>query len=146
MKVLLDTCVIIDSLQNREPFSECSNQILFAAANCRFSGCIASKALADIYYLMHRHIHDNRKVREILSILLEIFDLLDTTAADCKKAIVSETSDFEDAIMLETAIREHVDCIVTRNLKDYVNTSVPILSPEAFLKKLNLSGLTDSFS
>ncbi len=138
MKVLLDTCVLIDSLQNREPFSKFSNQILIAAAGCRFAGCISAKSVADIYYLMHRYTHDDRKTREMLSALLDIFELLDTTASDCKSAIVSEVSDFEDAIMIETAIREQVDCIVTRNTRDYAGAALPVLEPDAFLKKLNL--------
>lgn len=84
MKVLLDTCVLIDSLQNREPFSKFSNQILIAAAGCRFAGCISAKSVADIYYLMHRYTHDDRKTR------------------------------------------------------DYAGAALPVLEPDAFLKKLNL--------
>lgn len=87
---------------------------------------------------MHRYTHDDRKTREMLSALLDIFELLDTTASDCKSAIVSEVSDFEDAIMIETAIREQVDCIVTRNTRDYAGAALPVLEPDAFLKKLNL--------
>lgn len=56
-----------------------------------------------------------------MSKLLTLFHLLDTTSLDCRKAISSEISDHEDAIMVETAIRSEMDCIVTRNVKDYVN-------------------------
>ncbi len=134
MRALVDTCVLIDTLQNREPFSEFSKQIFLAAANYRFSGCITAKSIADIYYLMHRFTHDDKKTREILSTLLDIFDLSDTTATDCKAAIVSEISDFEDAILIETAVREHIDCIVTRNTRDYKGAPLPVYEPEAFLE------------
>jgi hypothetical protein len=57
-----------------------------------------------------------------------------TTSLDCRKAICSENSDYEDAIMVETAIRSEVDCIVTRNVKDYIKSSVKVYEPCAFLK------------
>ena len=41
-------------------------------------------------------------------------------------------SDFEDAVMTESAIREEMDCIVTRNLGDYKKAALPVYSPEVF--------------
>ena len=37
MRVLLDTCVIIDALQAREPFAEAAQEIFIAAANKQFT-------------------------------------------------------------------------------------------------------------
>ncbi|WP_337649268.1 PIN domain-containing protein [Hungatella effluvii] len=59
-------------------------------------------------------------MRAILNTLFQLFDLLDTAGMDCRRAISSDVSDFEDAVMVESAIRSGVDCIVTRDLKDYV--------------------------
>lgn len=55
---------------------------------------------------------------------------------DCRKAISSEISDYEDAIMVETAVRSEMDCIVTRNAKDYEKSSVTVYDPTAFLTLL----------
>ena len=62
--------------------------------------------------------------------------MADTSASDIFHALASETSDFEDAVMIETALRFHADCIVTRNIKDYKKSPVPIYSPEEFLRLL----------
>ena len=62
-----------------------------------------------------------------------MFHLLDTTSLDCRKAISSEISDYEDAIMVETAIRSEIDCIVTRNIKDFKNSTVKVFEPSALL-------------
>ena len=40
------------------------------------------------------------------------------------------------AIMVETAKRASVDCIVTRNQKDYAKSPVPVFSPGEFLEHL----------
>lgn len=51
--------------------------------------------------------------------------MLDTTSLDCRKAISSEIGDYEDAIMVETAIRSEMDCIVTRNVRDHAKSHEP---------------------
>lgn len=136
MRVLIDTCVIIDVLQNRSPFAKDAQTIFLAAANNQFIGCITAKASTDIYYLMHRYTHDDKASREVLNKLFSLFDVLDTSGMDCRRAIPSSISDFEDAVMIETALRYETDCIVTRNMQDYAKSTVQVYSPEQFLKQL----------
>lgn len=136
MRALLDTCVIIDAMQNREPFCKDAQELFLAAANNLFVGCITAKASMDIYYLMHRHTHSDKASREVLNKLFSLFEVADTAGIDCRRAIPSPVSDFEDAVMIETAARTEVDCIVTRNEQDFVKSTVPVLSPKDFLSKL----------
>ncbi len=136
MKVLIDTCVIIDALQNRTPFEKDAQSIFLAAANNAFAGCITAKAVTDIYYLTHRHTHSDKASREVLNKLFVLFDVLDTSGMDCISAIHSAVSDFEDAVMIETAVRSKADCIITRNIKDYTKSPVKIYTPADFIKLL----------
>lgn len=137
MKALIDTCVIIDALQSREPFRKAAEEIFLSAANRRFTGFITAKSVTDIYYLTHRCTHSDSETRKILSTLLQLFSIADTTASDCRCALLSGISDYEDAVMAETALREKTECIVTRNVKDYGKSAVPVLTPDAFLSLLN---------
>ncbi len=136
MRALLDTCVIIDAMQNREPFCKDAQELFLAAANNLFVGCITAKASTDIYYLMHRHTHSDKTSRDVLNKLFTLFEVADTAGIDCRRAIPSPVSDFEDAVMIETAARTEVDCIVTRNEQDFVKSTVPVLSPKDFLSRL----------
>ena len=138
MKVLIDTCVVIDFLQKREPFAQAAKQILQAAATEKFVGCITAKAATDIYYLIRRSTQSEKESRRKLTQLLSLIGLLDTCVEDVLHAISSVVSDFEDAVMVETAIRLGISCIVTRNIKDYKNAKVPVYDPEEFLKILKL--------
>ncbi len=133
MRVLLDTCVIIDTLQKREPFYEDTEKIFLLAANNIFNGYITAKSVTDIYYIVHRSTHNNAKTKEIINKLFTLFDVLDTQGIDCKKAVLSTTSDYEDAVMIESAQRSEIDCIVTRNEKDYTKSSVQVYTPKQFL-------------
>lgn len=137
MRVLIDTCIIIDALQSRIPFADDAQKIFIHAANKQFEGYITANSSTDIYYLTHRCTHSDTETRKILSKLYILFDLLDTTALDCRKAISSEMNDYEDAIMAETAARTKMDCIVTRNIKDYEKSSIKVYSPQEFLILLN---------
>lgn len=136
MRVLVDTCVVIDALQGREPFREDAEALFLSAANKHFDGFLAAKSVADIYYLTHRATHSDSASRRILSSLFKLFELLDTTGLDCRRALSSPLSDFEDAIMSESALRAGVDCIVTRNERDYRHSPVPVCSPGELLEKL----------
>lgn len=134
MRALIDTCIIIDALQSRIPFKDNAQDIVLLAANRQFEGFITAKASADIYYLTHKYLHSDKETRKVLGRLYMLFDLLDTAGIDCRKAISSEMSDFEDAIMVETALRCGMDCIVTRNVKDYEKSRIKIYHPAEFLK------------
>ena len=136
MRVLVDTCVIVDALQDRKPFSENAKIIFYAVANKQIDGYISAKAITDIYYLTHRATHSDESTRQILKTLLGLFDILDTTAIDCRKALSSEITDYEDAVMCETAERCEVDCIVTRNEKDYRKSEVKVVTPGELVKVL----------
>ena len=138
MRALIDTCIIIDPLQSRVPFAENAEKIFLAAANRSFEPFITAKSSADIYYITHRNTHSDEKTRQILAKLFLLFSPLDTTGNDCKQALISKVSDYEYAIMNETAKRSSMDCIVTRNIKDYTDPSIPVLTPEKFIEALSI--------
>ena len=49
MKALIDTCIIIDALQSREPFKNDAESIFLRAANKQFDGFITAKSFVPIY-------------------------------------------------------------------------------------------------
>lgn len=136
MNVLVDTCVIIDALQSREPFSQDAEALFLAVANRRCTGCITASSITDIYYLTRKSLHSGAEAKRVLGILFSLFEILDTCGIDCRKALASDTADYEDAVMIESAARAGVDCIVTRNTRDYVGAPMPVYSPSAFAEIL----------
>lgn len=136
MKVLIDTCVVIDFLQKRKPFDKAAYQIFRYAAADTFTGYITAKSATDIYYLMHRHTHSDQISRSRLNSLLSLVGMADTASGDIFHALSSNIRDFEDAVMVETALRSHADCIVTRNIRDYAGAGIPVYTPDEFLEQL----------
>lgn len=138
MTIIVDTCVIIDALQNREPFSEDAMKICLAVANQKIDAFVPAKSVADIYYILHRSLHSDVLTRDALKKLFRSFHILDTTAFDCRNAFISPMSDFEDAMLAETAYRNAIDFIVTRNVRDYAKSEVPACLPSEVLEILSL--------
>ena len=133
MRVLIDTCIVIDALQKREPFSKEAEAIFLMSANREYDGFITAKEITDIYYLTHKQTHSEEITRRVLFRLCSLFGVLDTTAIDIQKAISSSISDFEDAVMIETAIRTNMNCIVTRNTRDFDDAVIEIYTPKRFI-------------
>ena len=136
MNVIIDTCIIIDALQSRKPFDKDAEAVFLSVANRRCVGFLTANSVTDIYYLMHKALHSQEETKKILGVLFSLFEILDTCGIDCRKALASKISDFEDAVMIEAAARAEIDCIVTRNLKDYAGAPMPVYSPEQFVELL----------
>ncbi|MBO6179262.1 MAG: PIN domain-containing protein [Selenomonadaceae bacterium] len=132
MTALIDTCIILDALQERKPFDTNAKEILEMAQK-KIEGVITAKSITDIYYLYMRSTHNKDKTIDAIKKLFSVFIVVDTLAEDCYKACFSSMKDYEDAVMEQTAKRMHLDCIITRNIKDYKNSVVKIFSPEEFL-------------
>lgn len=136
MRAIIDTCIIVDALQSRAPFANDAQTIFLLAANEQYIGCITAKSVTDIYYLTHKLTHSDKETRLVLNKLFSLFEVVDTAGVDCLHALPSSISDFEDAVMVETAKRIEADCIITRNADDYKASSVKILSPKEFSQEL----------
>ena len=55
-----------------------------------------------------------------------------------EKGLNSNFSDFEDALHYYNAIESECEVIITRNPKDFKNSTLPIMSPKEFISSLKL--------
>ncbi len=94
---------------------------------------------------MHRFTHSDQESRHLLNQLLSLISILDTSSEDIFHALSSDISDFEDAVMTETAIRSKMDCIITRNKKDYTKAEIPIYDPIEFWNLLKNDDVNDIY-
>ena len=140
MRVLLDTNVIIDVLQKREPWFAAGQKIFYAIANKQIDGCITTKQAADIHFFSRKQFIGQENVdaqaRQVITKLYALFDLIDTLAMDCMNAIAIDNNDYEDAILIACAARVKLDAIITRNPDHFKLSPVPVFSPEKFADQL----------
>ena len=134
MNALIDTNVILDAIEVRQGFFDDSSEVISSIT--KYKGFIAASNVTDIYYIEHRRNHSKKKTIELMKRLFEIFDILDTTAEDCRNALRSDIADYEDAVLVESARRNDISCIVTRNTKDFKTSGIPVYTPVEFLQLL----------
>ena len=131
--VFIDTDVIVDFLTDRKPFSLESAIILSLIDQKKIKGCVSSLSFSNLYYVL-RKFGTHKKVINSLQELSELVDILKVDSEIIKSALTSDFKDFEDSIQYFAAQEQKkVDCIVTRNIKDYKDSSLPVMTPETFL-------------
>ncbi|MDR0199587.1 MAG: PIN domain-containing protein [Streptococcaceae bacterium] len=135
-KIILDTNVVLDYFLERPDFAEDTHR-LFQTSRQTYELCITSHTVSDIYYLSRSSFETHALLKEKLDNLYSFVKILDVNEADCKKALMSNVSDYEDAILAECALRHKAVAIITRDNNDFKNAKVSNYSPKEFLKNDN---------
>ena len=139
MKVLIDTNVIIDILEHREPFFKDSYKVIQLGLQEKFETIMSAGAVTDVYYIIRRSIRDAGKAREKVNMLTNLIKICDTTSKDITTALIYNIADFEDSVVAAIAKREKADYIITRNESDFSGSPVKAISPAHLLRSLGNS-------
>ena len=140
IKLLVDTNIIIDLLAKRVEFYEEAAELFSRSDKKEVSLAISSLTFANINYVLSE-LKSPRQAREILrkfKVLVEILSLDDKTI----ELALSDDNfpDFEDGLQYYSAVENQVDVIITRNKKDFKNSTIPILTAKEFLLENNNNG------
>lgn len=133
MRTVIDNNVIVDVFQNREPFFEASSKVLRLVETRRIRGFVTANSFTDIYYILHRSLKNKKQVHHFMNLLLKLVGVIDVTGDDIRTALLQDAFDFEDELICVCAEGANIDCIVTRNTKDFANSRVPAVAPETFI-------------
>jgi len=135
LKVLVDLNIILDVLQQREPFFAASAGVLAAAERGIIRARIAAHTVTTLFYLIAKD-QTPEKAKTLISDVLTFIQIADVTQATIEVALALPMTDFEDAVQLATALGTQADYLVTRNIKDYPETRIPVLTPAELLTLL----------
>ena len=134
MRVILDTNIAIDIMARREPFIDDAAKVFTFCCSGLVTGYFTSSTFTDLYYILKKYLHDELEVRNALDSWIHFIRILDVDSVDCKKALVSDVRDLEDALVAEVGKRHGIEYIVTRNTADFRSSPVPAVSPADFVK------------
>ena len=134
MRILIDTNIILDIVQKREPFFADSYQALRKAIEADAECLISASAATDIFYMFRKAFQSAQQAKERIEQLSQIVTFADVQGADIHTALTRSMPDFEDAVVDAVAERSDASYILTRNIKDFAGSSVPAITPTEFLK------------
>ena len=134
-RVFVDTNIVLDLLAKREGFYRDASQLFSLADKQKLSLCVSSLTFANTHYLLARQLSPAaaRKVLRDLNVLVLVLPLDDKVL---KLALNSDFNDFEHAIQYFTAMEHNIPLILTRNLKDFKTSKIPVMTAADYLARL----------
>ncbi|MCU0404435.1 MAG: PIN domain-containing protein [Chitinophagaceae bacterium] len=127
--LFLDTNIVIDVLANRLPFSTIGARLFDFAEKGKINLFISALSYSNIYYILKKSC-THKEMISLLKDLEALTTTMDVTGRIISNALYSEFKDFEDAIQSFTAYSyKKMDAIVTRDVKDYKTSQLPVFTP-----------------
>lgn len=135
--VFLDTNILMDILSNREPFYKSSSEVYKLGVRKKVNLYTSSNTISTLHYLLKKFI-DEDAIRKALDEITDVTKIIPVDYSIIKKSLKSNHKDFEDAIQIVSAQSINtMDCIITRDLKDYKFAEITVLTPDDFLNTVN---------
>jgi predicted nucleic acid-binding protein len=133
-KLLLDTNIVIDLLAKRDPDYADAAQIFSLGDKRLLQLSVSALTIANTNYLLLKLKPHN----EVKSIIRKFKLLVNVLSLDDKVINLAlndkDFKDFEDGLQYFSAIENDQDIIITRNLKDFKNSKIPVMTAEQYLK------------
>ncbi len=135
MKVLFDTNIILDLLLDRKPFSENAAYLFSLVEKSVINGYLSATTVTTVRYLLQKSIGSKRASRHIKT-MLSLFDIAPVTRIVLADALNIPFSDYEDAVIHESARHAGVQYIITRDLSGFRKAKLYVLTPDEFIRML----------
>jgi len=134
-RVFIDCDVCLDLLSERKPHYEHAALLFTLADKGKIKIYVSSLTFSNLHYLLGRQFSpkDARRILSKFKILVNVV-AVDEKIIDL--ALSSEFKDFEDAIQYFAAIESNINILLTRNLKDYRQAKISVMSADDFLSTL----------
>lgn len=134
MKILIDTNIILDFLTKRQPYFANAEKIFKMCSDNTLEGCIAAHSVMNSFYILRKTYSADER-REILKNICNITSVIGIDKVKLINALDNaDFKDMEDCLQAECAVAFGTDFIVTRNVKDFTESSITAVTPDDFLK------------
>ncbi len=133
-KLFIDSDVVIDFFTDREPHANPASELFDLREKGKVILFLSALSINNIYYIVRKFL-GHKKALEVIETLTEMTEIVGTTKEEVIQALKNDFKDFEDSVQYSSALTiSGLDAIVTRNIKDYRNSSIAVMTPLIFLK------------
>ncbi len=134
MNVFVDTNVLIDYVCVRDEFYEDAKRLFALGYMNKLNLSISSLSIINTMYVGRKY--GISTIRKRLKSMLAFVKVCDLKACVVKEALDSNWKDYEDAVQYKCARHTDVDCIVTRNKRDFAGAEIPVYTSGELLSLL----------
>lgn len=133
-KLFIDSDVVIDFFTDREPHVNPASELFELNEKRDVTLFLSAISINNIYYIVRRYL-GHAKTIDVIETLTEITEIIGTTKKEIVQALKNGFSDYEDSVQYSSAMSiKGLDAIITRNIKDYKNAEIAVMTPLSFLK------------
>lgn len=136
MTVFLDSNLLLDFLIPNQKFANEAFEVLKLSITKKIDYYISAASLTDIFYVLNKNIKDFDKAKYMIKRILKFVSIAGVDESCILNALNSEWSDFEDSVQHEVASQIKADYIISRNTKDYKNSTIVVITPTEFLQRI----------
>jgi hypothetical protein len=127
---------MLDFLGERLPFYDSIAKIATLADKRQITIVVSALSYSTVGYFLSKY--ENKEVaKEKLRKFKIISEICDLNEQIIEKGLNSNFSDFEDSLQYFSAISSECSILITRNGKDFKNSSIPVMTAEEYLKSIN---------
>lgn len=135
-KLFVDSDVVIDFFTDREPHANPASELFELNEQGNVRLYLSAVSINNIYYIVRRFL-GHKKAIEVIETLTEMTEIVGTTKKEIIQALKNNFTDFEDSVQYSSALKiKGLDVIITRDIKDYRNSSIAVMTPLNFLKMI----------
>jgi predicted nucleic acid-binding protein len=132
-KLFIDSDVVIDFFTDREPFANPASELFELHENGKIDLYLSAVSINNIYYIVRKYLGHTKSL-EVVGTLVEMTEVIGTSKEEIVQALKNDFKDFEDSIQYSSALTiKGLDAIITRNIKDYKNSKIAVMTPLNFL-------------
>jgi predicted nucleic acid-binding protein len=131
-RIFLDTNVILDLLAQRAPFYDAIAKLATLADQKKLILVASPLSFTTIDFVLNKFESSDSVLNKLRRFKI-ICEVCPVNEEIVEKGLNSNFKDFEDAIQYYSALHANCSTIVTRNGKDFKNSSIPIMTAEEFL-------------
>lgn len=134
MKVFLDTNVLVDYLNKREPFFEDAASIIGICLSGQAKGVLSALSVVNAAYIMQKA-YTKDSLMAKMKWLATAFEISPVNRQTIHDALTSRTADFEDAVQCFSDVQSGSDLILTRDKPGFNSLVLPVMTPAEFLAR-----------
>ena len=131
MRLFLDTNIMVDLLEGREPFCYDAAQLFTMAHDKKVELLVSPMTFSTASFLLRKH--GSEGVRILLSNLRQLVSVTISDERTVDDSIASQFKDFEDAMQYYTALNAKAEIIITRNGKDFTASNLPVMTATEYI-------------
>ena len=133
-KLFIDSDVVIDFFTDRAPHASPASELFELNEKGNVILYLSAVSINNMYYIVRKFL-GHKKTLQVVETLIEMTEIIGTTKKEILQALRNDFKDFEDSVQYSSALTvKDLDAIITRNLKDYKNSKIAVMTPLNFLK------------